>query len=214
MTQSTIAQMSYEVIPQNHASSDKNYINCFIIFGAIIGAFVVISVLIIIKSGISGQCASPATESNYTAMYDIQQQEDFSTTENETVTDPASTAVPPSDPAPTFNGATKFGMEWGKQQILQQYRELHTVGCRPTTHVMHIQKLLAPEDALFDKKFNPEWVVVGRCLPSCSYCRSPLRCLPTQGSQRNKTFVVLTTENNKRRYHKRRVVEDTACSCQ
>nr|XP_053644111.1 uncharacterized protein LOC128696776 [Cherax quadricarinatus] len=208
MSRPTVAKMIHNVL----LSFFKSYRKCFIIFLICIVLSVVNGIVLMLSKGANCDCATPASVTMQTPVNNVQQEVNY-TTENYGATVPGNTSGHRQDLPSTVNGVTEPGTDFMKQ-ILKQQNELKTMGCKPTKLAVNVPELLAREDALLDKNFEPQQVVVSLCQSSCSYCQSPRKCLPIPGSQRNTTIVLYTIENNKIRYHQRLLVEDTACSCQ
>nr|XP_045582220.1 uncharacterized protein LOC123745582 [Procambarus clarkii] len=201
MRMPTIVKMDHSTEPQSHSSCIKTRRYCTLFAIAGVAIFIL---TYSVASLANSNSASPAEKTNHTPLYST-------TTANRiAATDLPNTEASRYDLTSTVSSPET---DW-EIQILQQVKELTAVGCRPTLQVKHVLTLLAPEDDLGDKDLYPEWVVVGRCLPSCSYCQAPQQCLPTPGTLRNKTFVVRATDDTRTVYRKRQVVEHTTCSCQ
>ncbi|KAK8733841.1 hypothetical protein OTU49_006204, partial [Cherax quadricarinatus] len=213
LSRPTVAKMVHNVLPQCRLSFMKNYGKFFIMFVIFIFGFSVGIGVLMLRKGANCDRAAPASVTMQIPVNNVQHEVNYTTENYGAPTVPRNRSGPRQDLPSAVNCVTELGMNLEKQ-ILKQREELNTVGCQPTAHVLYVPELLRAEDALLDKKFEPQWLVVGRCLPSCSYCQLPRKCLPTHETQRNKTFVVFTIEDKKPRYHKRRVVEHTACSCQ
>nr|XP_045582206.1 uncharacterized protein LOC123745577 [Procambarus clarkii] len=204
MTQPVIVQMDNKVVPRGLSSFVKTYRNYIMLMLGVFSFGVVIGIG---PGVVLGRYLS--TSPDHTATK-------HGPTNSTTTVGPLTVTVPSSTEATLHHidsTVTAPGTDWEKK-ILQQEKDLIAVGCRPTPHVIYVKTELAPEDDLGDKDLYPEWVVVGRCLASCSYCQPPQQCLPTPGTLRNKTFVVRATDDSRTVHRKRQVDEDTDCSCQ
>lgn len=141
--------------------------------------------------------------------------------------DPLSVAVTPSvvkqnglekvDDSICFHVSSAMIHKEAKTQIKCQQRDLDIVGCRPTMQVFMVDSLLANDDLSQRESFQQQQVAVGRCVPSCSYCKSLQQtCRPVNGTETTKTFLVrfITKEGRRLAYHRSEVTQHTHCECQ
>ncbi|XP_071514744.1 uncharacterized protein [Panulirus ornatus] len=209
---------------------------CYIVAGVILGVIMVtgISVIAVVSASRAANCVHPSMDVSR-ASVDVEKVLNVSKSLNNPVTISGTantTHEDGGDQVPTIirvsvpvivEGVDKDLTHTGGTpatrpdylQFLRQLEELSAVGCRPTRQVITVMTLLKPEDDLLDKISNPQWVVVGRCLPTCSYCGSGHLCLPAPGSERMKMFIVYVRgDDHKPVFHTRYVMEHTSCSCQ
>ncbi|XP_042234834.1 uncharacterized protein LOC121874671 isoform X1 [Homarus americanus] len=216
-----IENLGVGVVPQDDSARAKTYKRCTIACVVIIIVLMLANVILLYTVyGDRGSltCSPPIRADVSTLLNDTEHGKKYETTSVYNVTEFSATVNNATTPGSSHigNSATTSGMDWEKQKIEQELKELREVGCQPTQQVMHLSTLLTPDDNLADKRtLKPEWVVVRRCLSTFSYCPGPRRCRPAPGTERNKTIVVYAQdEDGSFGYHQRKVVEHTSCSCQ
>lgn len=119
--------------------------------------------------------------------------------------------------APAENAFVKKAHE----RLMQQKKELKSLGCQPVLKKVSVVEQLEFHDDLADKTFFPRTVALRRCMENCGFCgnhhlgREEGRCVPDPKGVNLRQLVMFYYDDTsgKKVYREVEIEEHTACMC-
>lgn len=91
--------------------------------------------------------------------------------------------------------------------------ELKSVGCEPRNTLSKVSDLLPKDSELHHLKFEPQFVILKKCLPGGSFCRgTSAECLSSAVQVKWIPLIVQRNRTESLTYHLE-VTEDKSCQC-